>query len=550
MTKYKIIVVVVLSLIFNAFNIKTSDAKHLTDKKVTIFIHGSNAGIFSTIFPKFIALPQQLTNLEQVEKCSIYKNLLENLPKSDNSEFPESSFYLFGWSGINNYQHLVEASRHLYNEIKKLIQFYNSKNINPIITIVSHMQGGHIALNLAKFSKEQEDNSFSIDKLILLGTSIKSQTKDYAQDNIFKKIYYLYSSPELPQNILQSYLSNKDYDYNPKIKQVQIKIDERYLLSEELILDTFLQILPNLIEQIDPLNSHDNKFLININKKNKTFELISNNESQSEKVTNPQPYKLSPKVVIFVHGSHETSKLFLTYTNQKNKLVNANDLICKKYMGLFIAKILDASDPENFPFNDFYVFGWPGRTNTTARTQAAKILNKQIICLLKKYKENNIIPEITIITHSHGGNVALSLAKFIDPNNPDYLIDKLILLACPIQEKTKYLSECNLFKKIYNIYSKLDMFQILDLQGFQSGTKNMNVPLFSRRTFPPSPKIRQTRIKINDRAIFHIEFLLENFMEYLPLIVKKMDSLNDKKYNLIKISTRKNCYKIIHSLKD
>ena len=150
--------------------------------------------------------------------------------------------------------------------------------------------------------------------------------------------------------------------------------------------------------------------------------------------------------------------------------------------------------PEEFPLTSFYFFGWSGKLDFKARKQEAVRLYDE----LKK-----LDGAITIIAHSHGGNVALHLAEVAQArNDTDFQIDRLILLATPVQEATAGFTAWPLFKKVIACYSATDATQILDPQGcYSSAYKNRKgdkkSPLFSRRTFEPIAGVRQARILLD-----------------------------------------------------
>lgn len=127
-------------------------------------------------------------------------------------------------------------------------------------------------------------------------------------------------------------------------------------------------------------------------------------------------------------------------------------------------------------------------------------------------------PEITLITHSHGGNVVLNMAALKD-NDGDFAV-QAILLACPVQHETKELVADPFFKKVYSFYSTSDILQIIDPQGmYKTDTNQKRHFELSKREFPVSDNLRQAQLRINGFGIMHIGFTLERFIELLPDIV-------------------------------
>lgn len=185
-----------------------------------------------------------------------------------------------------------------------------------------------------------------------------------------------------------------------------------------------------------------------------------------------------------------------------------------------IAELFCKNDSDQYQLDNFYFFGWSGKLSFTEREKASKNLFNAILELTQKYEElHKKRPEIRIIAHSHGGNVALNLAQFNELEQ--LVIDELILLACPVQENTKHFINANCFKKIYAFYSRSDLLQVIDPQGLYK--KSTAKRIFSERTFKYHSKLRQAHIKIHGRSIKHIEYLSLPFVKQLPHLCNQID---------------------------
>lgn len=222
-------------------------------------------------------------------------------------------------------------------------------------------------------------------------------------------------------------------------------------------------------------------------------------------------------VTIWIHGTRLTFRPL----SQKNNLytpmlIKAHTPQCDTHLEK-IADTLINADPELFQINNFYIFSWSGKLCFEERQAAANQLHVELETLITNYKTIGINPYIRIIGHSHGGNVALNLAH----HKNSFQIDELILLACPVQEKTKPLIKDPLFRSIYALYSALDIIQILDPQGIYKH-KNRAATLFSNRQFAHQPNMAQMKVKIDRRAITHSEFAQETFLQLLPEILKNI----------------------------
>jgi thioesterase domain-containing protein len=126
--------------------------------------------------------------------------------------------------------------------------------------------------------------------------------------------------------------------------------------------------------------------------------------------------------------------------------------------------------PQQFPFAGMYAFGWSGGIQVQERKSAAHELFNLIQALAQKYKDlHGTSPNITLITHSHGGNLALHMAKHASEESCS--IQRLILLSCPVQEKTASYTQHPFFNKLYSLHSHDDWFQTMDQESLQAPRK-------------------------------------------------------------------------------
>ncbi|MDP3888949.1 MAG: hypothetical protein Q8Q25_00195 [bacterium] len=298
----------------------------------------------------------------------------------------------------------------------------------------------------------------------------------------------------------------------------------------------------------------------------------------------PPPILPPKQVVVWVHGTrpHEllpTNKLKKAFITLKLHLsfcplgLHTQAQLKKDNLHVYtVLQTLNAINPVFFENNHMYAFGWSGKLNPDERKKAAH----ELYTALKKLRDTYIerygtCPPFMIITHSHGANVALNLATI--PGN-DILIDKLVLLAGPVQKETVCLVSSPLFKRVYSIHSHNDSFQVLDPQGLHAIIKvakaawheksldtvkelfnkdNGKHKLFSERHFPfqsnliqaniawankaswapedlavfgDKAKIIKKLIKLdnNQRGLMHVEFLLPTFIKKLPSIINNLSN--------------------------
>jgi len=258
-----------------------------------------------------------------------------------------------------------------------------------------------------------------------------------------------------------------------------------------------------------------------------------------EKINSTQPQKSdkSPTVTVWVHGTKLVTKFVLQDLFYSPPGMTPVKDIPSHYHMYHMAEELSQKDHQRFQMENFYLFGWNGKLSFEERILAAQNLYNELAKITTTYqKQYGVTPTFRIITHSHGGNVALNLAK-VKKDNVPFEISELILLACPVQEKTKNLIADPLFKRVYSFFSRGELLQVIDPQGMYKG-QSLH-PLFSQRTFPNNPKLSQAKIRIYGRSILHIEFLLGYFVLRLPEMLDALDRQNSKNDDYVIIDLKK-----------
>lgn len=214
-----------------------------------------------------------------------------------------------------------------------------------------------------------------------------------------------------------------------------------------------------------------------------------------------------------------------------------------KYHYCQLARTAAETDPYMFPLESFYLFGWSGKLSPYDRDVEGALLYKEIQRLIKD-KSSGQQPFIRIIAHSHGGNVALAMAKECTNQKPAFYVDELILLGTPVNKATAHCTKDPLFTQIFSVHSHIDMIQVLDPQGLPELTaviKKILVdatlndikdlfsafkhePFFSARHFEPQENLKNVRLQFNGRDIFHMECIIPDFFVRLPIIIKALEN--------------------------
>ena len=230
-------------------------------------------------------------------------------------------------------------------------------------------------------------------------------------------------------------------------------------------------------------------------------------------------------ITVWIHGTRLTPRPILhNIFHAPDGLVPANSFDTQYHLRS-IADTLTQTDPTRYSGEYMFLFGWSGALAFEERVKAAEDFYVQLKQVIQSYEQKQgKKPKIRIITHSHGGNVALNLAKIKDTSN--FIVDELILLACPVQEETAPFIKDPMFKEIFVLYSSFDLLQIIDPQGLYS--HNDNRPLFSERRFPTQDNVTQVKMKLNGRALLHTDFIRVRFVAMLPQIIDKMREFHER----------------------
>ncbi len=217
-----------------------------------------------------------------------------------------------------------------------------------------------------------------------------------------------------------------------------------------------------------------------------------------------KPYKLT----VWVHGTNFKTLLPFSHSKFKQtKLEHFSELKLgsESYKR---AICLANQDQEQFPTKGFYLFRWPGRLSHKCRKAAGQVLFQELFNLIQKIqKSGNYQVHLTIIAHSYGGGVALELAQQNVEKDYAIQIDRLVLLACPVQDRLQKLVTCQTFKKIFTFYTTSDWLQCLALHGWGA---------WSGRRFVSNYNLVHIQVDSLNWGFGHNSFKQEGFLQNLP----------------------------------
>jgi len=173
-------------------------------------------------------------------------------------------------------------------------------------------------------------------------------------------------------------------------------------------------------------------------------------------------------------------------------------------------EFFDALEKSAQHFNKKVIsYMWPGYLNHESREVAARGLVK----IIQSYPTDM---NITLVAHSHGGNVSILASQLMenDPNNK-HTIDALYAIATPVNAAF-YQPNMKIIKKLYNLFSFADRVQpVLGIFG---------------RIFPNHPHIANLRLVLDGKEPGHIEFCTSLTAQWLPYIHEKLSQENIGKF--------------------
>lgn len=226
------------------------------------------------------------------------------------------------------------------------------------------------------------------------------------------------------------------------------------------------------------------------------------------------------EIIIFVHGSFIAARPMRGWFIKHNGLYSLEQLQDDGNLRyLNITRTLWKTNQELYNHDAVYVYGWSGKVSHRERMAESRKLANEIAKLVAD--DPNV--HITLLTHSHGGNVALGMAC-IDEQLP-FTIDRLILLACPVLEATCHAVKKPLFCSIYAFHSHADLTQVADMQYFHDDAVKKK-PLFAQRHFPDDCRecVKEVRIARGRRDIGHLEFITHWFFKQVMNIVHELET--------------------------
>lgn len=227
-----------------------------------------------------------------------------------------------------------------------------------------------------------------------------------------------------------------------------------------------------------------------------------------------------PRLTVWVHGTtiRAVVPVKIAGFHLESKLLSFKELRPGS-LAYRRALALHEGDSHTFQLDNLYLFRWNGMLNHGERQKAAEQLYKDLNQKIAEIRQaTGQDPVVTIVAHSHGGNIVLNLADLNDKKQSKLVIHQLILLACPVQKGTAHWISHGTFKKAYVFYSSADWIQRLALHN--------GINLADRKfdhIAGVTDKIVHVKTSWKHYNLWHNDFKALSFVAHLPMALKKID---------------------------
>lgn len=231
---------------------------------LTIFIHGSILKL-PILYNAKKHSPDGLAHFDEIHDKHGYKRVLRYLNEVDPQKFPKENLYMFAWCGSLKSRNREPQGTRLYNELMNVINNYKKKyNVTPKVRMITHSNGGSIALYTGKEAKRQNNKSYKVEELVMLACPVQYITYRLIPQRAFRKIFSIYSMSDWVQTMApQSYHSNVNpagctkcltplfsgrcFPTYPNLIQAKIRLNNRGISHSAFLRHKFMKKLPEII---------------------------------------------------------------------------------------------------------------------------------------------------------------------------------------------------------------------------------------------------------------------------------------------------------------
>lgn len=144
-------------------------------------------------------------------------------------------YYTYGWSGLLSAKSRYNDAKKLFLALEQEVARLRKQRFNPKVRVIGYSHGGNINLNLAAVRQKELPNSpLTIDEVVNVGTPVITDSDYLINDQLFKRIFHLYSMRDRVQPLDffapnqffsdRIFRPRKGFSLPDKLIQIQLKV--------------------------------------------------------------------------------------------------------------------------------------------------------------------------------------------------------------------------------------------------------------------------------------------------------------------------------------
>jgi hypothetical protein len=204
-----------------------------------------------------------MNNEEKGSSATAFALIYDQIEEWATGNCPNNIYYTFGWSGLLSPRMRSYEAEIFYKQLSDELKDYWSRNIFPKVRIIGYSHGGNLSLATARYAQIEENNSYCIDELILIGVPIISETDYLVTTSYFGKIWHIYSMADRVQTLDLSssdkYWSRRTFenrhDFKVPSNLVQIEVKAKRV-TKNLYQQIFCEHKTDLLPCISFINNN------------------------------------------------------------------------------------------------------------------------------------------------------------------------------------------------------------------------------------------------------------------------------------------------------
>ena len=262
---------------------KTQLTEQQPETWVTVFVHGImsikphlNMGNFmrlmkddveNTVYSKtvenmrndsyfYLNQAMQGFGLKKIDTNNIQKNNATNAIARIYDEIDhlnggipkDNHYYTFGWSGLMSPTIRYRDAEKLFVTLVHELEHFWRQGITPKVRLIGYSHGANLCLNIAAVRQDTFPLSkLTINELILIGLPVQTETDFLVSDQLFEKIYHVYSAADRIQPI-DFFSFNRIFSRRHFKNRYQFKVP-----------DNLMQIQFKLVREVDSKKYNNEK---------------------------------------------------------------------------------------------------------------------------------------------------------------------------------------------------------------------------------------------------------------------------------------------------